>query len=405
MCNPCWQRHPDRPFVRVAGLIAALDELPVWLSAFAAHVAGPYSPARAAVLITKLGQLLTDGGRTHPQALIERARQDGRSMGSLAKALQDFFTLNGLALPTDQDARLAAGRRQRRLDGVPASLKPAVERFAGHLLAMRERARHAGTRPRSDSTIENRLSTVRDFAQHVVTESGKTDWATINVADVEAFLQAAPALRKSRLGALRQFFRFARTQRIVLIDPTRGLSARDPWGFRGTTVDLATQRRLFSRWTTSTDAHPHEALIGLLAMLHGASSHEARMLTIDDVDHVRRTVQLGRRPIGTALDPATWAALHRCLAHRDQLGTSNPHVIVTKVTKTASTPASTAYLGHVLDPAGVVPKRLRSTRLLDLAANLDPKLVAAAFGLTAETVLPYLVDRVDPTRLPAAPGS
>jgi hypothetical protein len=324
-------------------------------------------------------------------------------MGSLAKALQDFFTLNGLALPTDQAARLAAGRRQRRLNGVPAPLRPAVERFAAHLLAMRERARRAGTQPRSDSTIENRLSTVRDFAQHL-TESGKTDWATVNVADVEAFLQAAPALRKSRLGALRQFFRFARTQRIVLIDPTRGLSARDPWGFRGATVDLATQRRLFNRWTTSADPHPHEAFVGLLAMLHGASSHEARLLTVDDLDHVHHTVQLGRRPIATALDPATWAALQRCLAHRDLLTTNNPHVIVTKVTKTASSPASTAYLGHVLDPAGVVPKRLRSTRLLDLAANLDPKLVAAAFGLTAETVLPYLVDRVDPTRLPAAPA-
>lgn len=389
----------------MAGLIASLDEPPLWLADFAAHVAGPYSPARAAVLITSLGKLLNDGDRTHPQALIERARQDGRSMGSLAKTLQDFFTLHGLALPTDQDARLAAGRRQRRLNAIPAPLKPAVERFVGHLLAMRERARRAGTRPRADSTIENRLSTVRDFAQHLATESGKTDWATANVTDVEAFLQAAPSLRKSRLGALRQFFHFARTQRIVLIDPTRSLSARDPWGFRGATVDLATQRRLFRRWATTGDPHPHEAFVGLLAMLHGASSHEARQLTVDDIDHTDQTVQLGRRPIATALEPATWAALQRCLAHREQLATSNPHVIVTKVTKTASNPASTAYISHVLDPAGVVPKRLRSTRLLDLAANLDPKLVAAAFGLTAETVLPYLVDRVDPTRLPATPAS
>jgi site-specific recombinase XerD len=401
MCAACWQRHPDRPFVRVAGLITTLDEPPAWLADFAAHIAGPYSPARAAVLITKLGQLLTDGGRTHPPALIERARHDGRSMGSLAKALQDFFTINGLALPTDQDARLAAGRRRRRLNAVPAPLKPAVERFAGHLLAMRERARRAGTRPRADTTIEHRLSTMRDFAQHLTATSAKTDWATINVYDVEAFLQTAPALRRSRLSVLRQFFRFARTQHIVLIDPTRELHAHDPRGFRGTTVDLATQRRLFRRWTTSSDAHPHEAFVGLLALLHGASSHEVRLLTVNDIDPDCQTVHLGRRPIATELDPATWTALQRCLTHRHLLATGNPHVIVTKVTKTASTPASTAYLSHVLDPAGVAPKHLRSTRLLDLAANLDPKLVAAAFGLTAETVLPYLVDRIDPTRLPA----
>lgn len=373
----------------------------MWLSDFTAHIAGPYSPARAARLLTQLGRLLTDDGSNHPQALIERARRDGRSMGSLAKALQDFFTLNGLALPTDQDARLAAGRRQRRLGRVPAPLRPVVERFASHLLAMRERARRAGTRPRTDITIENHLSHVRYLAEHLVTESGKTDWATVNVTDIEAFLQSAPAQRKSRLTALRQFFRFARAQRIVLIDPTQGITARDPWGFRGPTVDLATQRRLFSRWTTDTEAHPHEAFVGLLALLHGASSQEARLLTIDDIDRTRTAVHLGRRPIATALDPATWATLQRCLAHRQSLKTSNPHVIVTKVTKTTSMPASAAYLSHVLDAVGIAPKHLRSTRLVDLATNLDPKLVAAAFGMDAEAVLPYLVDRVDPTRLTA----
>jgi hypothetical protein len=63
-------------------------------------------------------------------------------------------------------------------------------------------------------------------------------------------------------------------------------------------------------------------------------------------------------------------------------------------------PASQAYLSHVLDPTGVPPKHLRHTRLVDLINDMDPKLVAAAFGMDAESVLPYLADRVDSTRAP-----
>ncbi|MEV8515864.1 hypothetical protein [Dactylosporangium sp. NPDC051484] len=127
---------------------------------------------------------------------------------------------------------------------------------------------------------------------------------------------------------------------------------------------------------------------------------ELRQLTINNVDHSSHSLQLGRRPRPTALDPTSWSALHRCLAQREELGTANPHVIVTKVTKTDASPASPAYLSHVLDPAGVAPKHLRNTRLVDLVNDLDPKLVAAVFGMDAESVLPYLADRVDPTRLP-----
>jgi hypothetical protein len=42
---------------------------------------------------------------------------------------------------------------------------------------------------------------------------------------------------------------------------------------------------------------------------------------------------------------------------------------------------------------------LRSTRLVNLIASLDPKLVAAAFGMRPEGVLHYLADHVDKSRL------
>ncbi|MGW1761532.1 hypothetical protein [Streptomyces mirabilis] len=201
---------------------------------------------------------------------------------------------------------------------------------------------------------------------------------------------------------LRQFFRFARSHKVVLVDPTRGLQVKGPSGFIGTTVAVGRQRQLFRRWTTGTDAHPHEALLGVLALLHAASSSEVRHLRVDDLDPVNRTVRLGKRPHPMPLDPASWSVLQRCLAHRENQRTDNPHVIVTKITKSGRAAASTAYISHILDPCGVPPRTLRCTRLADLVNTLDPKLVAAAFGMDPEATMIYLADRIDPGRLPDA---
>lgn len=274
--------------------------------------------------------------------------------------------------------------------------------FVDTCLRARERARKAGTRPRSDATIERHLAIIRDLARFVSVK-GKTDWALIEVGDVEEFLAGRPAHRKSSLTALRHFFAWAKAHRVILANPTRGVTAREPRGFRGTTLDLPAQRDLFRRWTTNPDVHPHEALVGLLALLHGAINQELRDLTIHDIDSVGRTIQLGARPHPTPLDPACWTALQRCLAHRDQITTGNPHVLVSRGTKATRAPASSYYLSHVLDPAGVRPRMLRSTRLVDLITTLDPKLVAAAFGLRPEGVLHYLADHVDEGRLPDQP--
>jgi hypothetical protein len=166
----------------------------------------------------------------------------------------------------------------------------------------------------------------------------------------------------------------------MLVDPTKGLPAKESNAFRGRTLTLNQQRTLFRRWTTDTDVHPHEALVGMLALLPGASSREARLLRTNGIEHQAHTVRLGNRPHPVPLDPPSWAVLQRCLAHRDQQRTDNPHVIVTKGTKAGRGPASTAYLSHVLDDCELSHRMIRSTRLVDLVNTLDPKLVAAAFG-------------------------
>lgn len=402
LCSACWQRNPDRPVIQGENLIACLVEPPAWLREFIAELAGRHCVGRACMMISALGRLLDDEHPNHPQALLERARRPGRSMGTLARALEDFFAERRLALPTDQAERLAAGRRQRRIDATPAVLRPAVGSFAEFMLRARQRARRAGTRPRGDHTIETALATMRDLARFLMAERGEHDWALVDVHDIEAFLAVLPAARKRRLTVLRQFFSFARTQRILLVDPTRGLTADQSRGFLGQTLTIDEQRGLFRRWTSDPAVHPHEALLGILALLHGAASREVRMLALADIDHTAQTIRLGTRPHPVPLDPASWSVLQRCLTHRQSQRTDNPHVIVTRGTKAGRTPASTAYLSHLLDATGVPARTLRGTRLVDLVNTIDAKLVAAAFGMNPEGVLPYLADHVDPTRTPSS---
>ncbi len=398
MCNRCFEADPDRPLVRGEHLIAQLEAPPSWLGEFVDFIAVRYAPSRAAELIGNLGQLLREEHPNHPQALLERARRPGRSIGPLARGLEQFFTERHLALPTDHAHRLAASRRDRRVNAAPVELRPAVAAFAAVILDNRDRARRAGTKPRTDHTIDAALATVRDLAQCLASR-GKLDWALVDVHDIEAFLGAAPKSRARRLTVLRQFFRTARSRKVVLVDPTRGLSAKQAKGFTGRTLRLDEQRALFRRWT-SQDPHPHEALLGLLALLHGAASHEVRRLRCDDIDTPSRTVRLGRRPGPVPLDPASWTMLQRCLQHRQGQRTENPHLIVTKGTKAGTGPASSAYFTHLLDPAGVPPRAVRCSRLAELVNTMDPKLVAAAFGMSPERATAYLSDHVDETRLP-----
>ena len=70
-------------------------------------------------------------------------------------------------------------------------------------------------------------------------------------------------------------------------------------------------------------------------------------------------------------------------------------MLVTRGTRAHRTPASQPYLSHVLDAAGVSPSLLRQTRLAELTHRFDPRLVAAAFGMTPEGALHYLIGAVE----------
>jgi site-specific recombinase XerD len=391
-CRRCYSASPHLVTIRAANLAAELTDPPLWIDSLAEYLIARYHPGRACALLTGLRKALSGSHSRRPAAILARI-----TAGWQLQALRDFFASHRLALPADNEEHRAAGRRQRRIDAVPLPLRPVAAAFAEHLLNGRRRARTAGAKPRSHQTIDARLNAVRDFA-HFVTAAGKNDWALANSADVEVFL-AARNTKAPHLTGLKQFFGFAARRKLILINQARDLHVPQPFGFRGPTLSKQQQRQLFHRWTTQPGIHPNETFTGLIALLHGATTTEICALTLDRIDHQKRSIRLGRRPHPLPLDPWTWTALTNCITHRESLRSNNQHLIVTAMTRGTRAAPSAGYVKHTLDPVGLQPRILRSSRLLDLVTTIDPKLVSATYGMTREAVTAYLADRIDPSRL------
>jgi hypothetical protein len=343
-------------------------------------------------------RLLAAEPAASPQQLLGRCAPTGRASALTARTLTAFFTSHGLALPDDAEQRRAAACRQRYLQAIPESLRAAVTAFDLAQIQERDRNRRAGRHQLSDLTLATRLRIVRDLAQHLTVRRRLTGWAEVTTADLEDFLARKPTSRHQHTYVLRRFFSWARRNKIVLTNPARPLRLGAQPGFTGTVLDLAQQRTLFRRWTDD-HTHPHERLTGLLALLHGATNSQIRTLAVSAVDPTGRTIHLSGRPFPTPLDPATWAALTTCLDHRDQLGTLNPHLILTGISRTRDTPADCTYLTRALAASGTTPSACRQTRITQLVNDLDAKLTAAALGMHDSGLVRYLADNVDQDRL------
>jgi hypothetical protein len=398
LCNRCKLADPDWPFRYGVSVAARLPVIPAWWQALTEFSAARYHPGGAVAIMRHAGRVLSAQPAAGPRQILAAATRADGTLDAAGRVLTAFFTSQGLILPGDEARRRAAARRQRYLDAIPCGLAGAVTHFNDAQLAEQDRARRAGRRPLSDTTLETRLRILRDLATRLTTARRITSWAEVSTADLEHFLAGRPRSRHQDTYVLRRYFSWVRQRKLILIDPARPLRLGAQPGFTGTVLDAGDQRRLFRRWA-SPGAHPHERLTGLLALLHAASNAQIRGLTISGIDTRHRTLALAGRPFPTPADPATWSAVRACLAHRDQLATLNPHVIVTKATRTGDQPADGSYLTRRLAPAGTTPSACRQTRIAQLVNDLDPKLTAVALGMRDSGLVRYLADNVARDRL------
>ena len=138
------------------------------------------------------------------------------------------------------------------------------------MLAARQRARRARTRPRTDHTIETALAIVRDLAGFLP-PSWQARLALRTCMTSRCSWPRCPGT-KTAATVLRQFFRFARAQKIILPIPPAAYRHRAPRLHRQTIT--LTSSVPCSAATTSTGA-PARGAAGILALLHGASSSES----------------------------------------------------------------------------------------------------------------------------------
>jgi hypothetical protein len=398
LCNRCKLADPDWPFRYGASLAARMGDAPGWWQALTEFAAARHHPGGAVAILRQAGRVLLAGPSASPRQIADSAIRPDGTLTAEGRALEAFFTSHGLMMPGDQASRRAAARRQRYLDSIPAGLAAAATAFNDAQLAERERDRRAGRRLLSDVTLETRLRILRDLARHLSASRRITSWTEVTTSDLEGFLAGRARNRHQETYVLRRYFAWARQRKLILIDPARPLRLGPQPGFTGTVLDAGTQRTLLSRWTSDA-THPHERLAGLLALLHAASSAEIRSLAVTGADDRKRTIMLPGRPFPAPADPATWDAVQACLRHRDQLATLNPHVIVTKATRTGTAPADGSYLTRLLAPAGVTPSACRQTRIAQFVNDLDPKLTASALGMQDSGLVRYLADNVDKDRL------
>lgn len=390
LCSRCYQRDPSRVATWTEGSLLRLgDNAPVWFGPLAQDLAQRCAAPVAMAHLRKIEALL-QVGVVAPAAIIAALCSTGRSAGATTRLVDEFFIRSGIGTHLDEPRRLAAGRRHRRLARVPLPLRPGVEAFTRHLLDSKIRAELRGHGQLTDNTIEARIADLAILAEQL-TCRGITDWAAVAVTDVEEFITSNTG---SRLATCRGFFAFARRRKLILINPAATIRRKRPRGFAGRILTLAQQRQLISRWRDH-EINPVERAVGLLSLLHGASCTELRHLHLADIDFSAAAVRFEGRPHPVPIDPLTAGALKDLLSVHATLLTANPYAFTTRYTRRHRDPVSSSFMTHILDGASVRPMVLRQTRLADLSHRLDPRLVAAAFGMTEGGALHYVTDAVD----------
>lgn len=397
LCNRCSLADPERPFRYAASLAKRLSLTPPWWNLLVEFTTARFHPSGTVSVLRETGRALIADPAVTPHQL--RRAAGAPISATTERILTAFFISQGLILAQSDTRERAARKRQRYLDDIAAPLGRAVAQYNQVQVDEQDRRTRTGRRTLSDLTLATRLRILRDLTADVCAHRPVTGWAEVTTADLERFLARRPAARHQQTYVLRRFFLWAKGRRLILANPARALALGAQPGFTGSVLDLATQRALFRRWTTDTTP-AQERLVGLLALLHAATNAEIRTLTLADLDQDRHVLTLHGRPTPTPMDPATWAAVQACHRERQQTRTLNPHVLVSRITRTRENPVHPTYLTRLLAPAGTSPTVCRQTRLTQLVTDLDPKLTATVLGMHDTGLLRYLADNVDRDRLP-----
>ena len=278
------------------------------------------APPGPAAMITTLGGLLADEHPNHPQAVLERARRPGRSMGRWPGLWRTSSPTVGLAMPTDQAERLAAGRRQ-----TPDRRRSPADLRAGCRRASPASCCRPGNVPDGPGPARALTTPSRQRWRPSATWLGS--WI-LNAASTTGHSSTCRTSRRSSPSA-----QGPRARRLTVLRPVLPIRPHPQRGARrpdARAVGQATprvsrpdppvdqQRDLFRRWTADPDGAPARGA-GRASSPCCTAPPAPRSDCLRCQRHRRQrtaSIRLGERPHPVPLDPASWAALQRCLDHR-----------------------------------------------------------------------------------------
>ncbi|WP_301177853.1 hypothetical protein [Actinomadura geliboluensis] len=189
--------------------------------------------------------------------------------------------------------------------------------------------------------------------------------------------------------ALRSLFRALKQERLVFVDPTRGISVT-----RREALPVLLPADHVAGLLDRTDSAIGRLLV-LLVALHAIGVEELRHIMLDDLDLAR-----GRLTIPKAttrwivyLPPITLQVLDTWLRERHQRWptTSNPYLLVSQQTAAEQVTVSRQYIATRFAPLNVTPSKLRQDRILDEARHTaDPVHLMRVFGISDTTAMKYV---------------
>ncbi|WP_412075517.1 tyrosine recombinase XerC (plasmid) [Streptomyces xanthophaeus] len=245
-----------------------------------------------------------------------------------------------------------------------------------------------------------RTATARRYVKEVApvlkhwAAAGISDLREITKDHIEDVLKNAVnhAVKVGQHVALRSLFRALRRERLIFRDPARDVSLhRSPHLPTPLPSDLL--RGLLEKVPDT-----RSRLIVALAAVHGLTTAELRRLQSKSLDRAEgrlRVIRPGRPDHIVFLDETTLAlttawAVER---HRRWPYTTNPHLLVSRVTAASDKNAQVSKLlvNLACQPTGITAAKLRQDRILDEAhENADAVHLMQLFGLSAATAIKFV---------------
>ncbi|MEV5768702.1 hypothetical protein AB0L34_29620 [Micromonospora sp. NPDC052213] len=237
------------------------------------------------------------------------------------------------------------------------------------------------SRPRNYSTVRAYAAAAIDAA---ASWPQRDHLREVTREDVQTYLATLHARRReTATTALRSLFRWAKTNKLVFRNPTRGLrgpNVPDPiWPL------LAPDDISASVNAAST---PQARLCVVLAAVHAARPGQIHALHLDDLDLAGRRITIAGNP--RPLDNLTAQALLDWLTYRRERwpNTANPHLLVSTASAMGLAPVSATWILNLRSLPGTL-ERLRIDRQLEEAVTTgaDPLHLAAVFGFSEGTAI------------------